>query len=179
MISGRQTDEHCTGAKIAYSSFLVSSEQAPEKERTLRKQRLRWAQGWFEVFSKHSLALFLSPHIGLRQKLGFFILLPFRELFVYFTFHPIILLVIYQIRHGDLDVAIFFIASGAAMLSVGFFRIIAAYFLAKGHVGRWPGAFIVFLLVQVFWVAYLNFLQVSIWFSVSMSTQLYCSLAKY
>ena len=59
------------GAKIGYCSQLISSEEAPETERTLRKQRLRWAQGWFEVSIKHLFSLLISKHTSLRQKVCF------------------------------------------------------------------------------------------------------------
>lgn len=63
------------GAKIGYSSYLNSSEEAPATEKTLRKQRLRWAQGWTEVSLKHLVPLMFSPYTSFRQKLGFFTLL--------------------------------------------------------------------------------------------------------
>lgn len=63
------------GAKIGYSSYLNSSEEAPATEKTLRKQRLRWAQGWTEVSLKHLVPLMFSPYTSFRQKIGFFTLL--------------------------------------------------------------------------------------------------------
>jgi cellulose synthase/poly-beta-1,6-N-acetylglucosamine synthase-like glycosyltransferase len=108
---------HCSGAKIGYCSQLISSEEAPVTEKTLRKQRLRWAQGWFEVSLKHLFSLMTSRHTSMRQKLGFFTLLFFRELFVYLTFHPIILVVIYVIRDpGSLAVQLLFLITGAPLM---------------------------------------------------------------
>ena len=63
------------GAKIGFSSFLRSSEEAPHTERTLRKQRLRWAQGWTEVSLKHLIPILLGRRTSMRQKFGAFLLL--------------------------------------------------------------------------------------------------------
>lgn len=82
-------------------------------ERTLRKQRLRWSQGWFEVAIRHLRPLTLSRHTSLRQKLGFFLLLGFREAFVYLTFHPTVLVAAYLGRDFDnAGISYAFLASG-------------------------------------------------------------------
>ena len=148
------------GCKIGYSSHLISSEEAPEKERTLRKQRLRWAQGWFEISLKHILALMVSPYTSVRQKIGFFTLLSFREFFVYVTFHPLILLAVHQLRSDNLTLEIFFVAAGAAIFSVGTIRVCAAYALSQGEVRHSAGVFVLYALVQLFWTCYLNVIQV-------------------
>jgi hypothetical protein len=69
------------------------------------------------VSLKHFFSLMTSRHTSLRQKLGFFTLLFFRELFVYLTFHPIILVVIYVIRDpGSLAVQLLFLILGASLM---------------------------------------------------------------
>lgn len=148
------------GCKIGYSSHLISSEEAPERERTLRKQRLRWAQGWFEISLKHIVPLMLSPYTSIRQKIGFFTLLSFREFFVYVTFHPLILLIAHRLRSNSLTLEIFFVAAGAAIFSVGTIRVCAAYALSQGEVRHSASVFVLYALVQLFWTCYLNIIQV-------------------
>ena len=148
------------GAKIGYCSQLISSEEAPAKEVTLRKQRLRWAQGWFEVSLRHLLPLMLSCHTSVRQKLGFFTLLAFREVFVYFTFHPIVLVVAYVLRDSSRGIDFFFLTVGATIFSVGPIRVIAAYLLSRGEVSKHGSVFVLYGVAQLFWSCYLNIVQV-------------------
>ncbi|MFD1733705.1 glycosyltransferase family 2 protein [Deinococcus malanensis] len=61
------------GYKIANDPYLVSRELAPATLGALTNQRLRWAQGWFQVSLKHLPLGLRSRHLTLRQKLGFFI----------------------------------------------------------------------------------------------------------
>ena len=279
------------GAKIGYSSYLNSSEEAPATEKTLRKQRLRWAQGWTEVSLKHLVPLMFSPYTSFRQKLGFFTLLGcarnpaplpdacgvatcitatphqqtpqaiacrsndcsrvhawnaspgpastttslrqedtvppigpahttalpathscctharsnalelslwpamslsrlcpactraavqpatvaelvagvvdhgrapcrWREIFVYLTLHPLLLLLIYVNRNQDLTLELLFIASGSAIFSVGLFRSFAAWILARGEVRNSGATFVLYTFAQLGWLIYLNWIQV-------------------
>lgn len=109
------------GAKIGYCSQLLSSEEAPNNERTLRKQRLRWAQGWFEVSIKHLWSLMTSSYTSWRQRVGFFTLLGFREFFVYLTFHPPILVGAYLLRNPESPIAaelLLIIAGGLPLITL-------------------------------------------------------------
>jgi cellulose synthase/poly-beta-1,6-N-acetylglucosamine synthase-like glycosyltransferase len=150
------------GAKIGYSSELISSEEAPACELTLRKQRLRWTQGWTEVSHRHLLALLMSAKTSIRQKLGFFLLLGWREVFVYLTFHPLILLLVYVAKVSTLELHIIALVVGLAVVSVGSLRVLAAWHLARGEVADRPRAFVLYGFMQLFWMTYLNCLQVAI-----------------
>jgi cellulose synthase/poly-beta-1,6-N-acetylglucosamine synthase-like glycosyltransferase len=69
------------GGKIVSDPRLVSRELAPTTVGALWNQRLRWAQGWFQVSLQHFRAAFRSPHLTPRNKVGLFYLLIWREVF--------------------------------------------------------------------------------------------------
>ncbi len=69
------------GAQIVNDPGLVSRELAPETFKALWKQRMRWAQGWFEVSLRHGHSAVSNSRLGLRQRYGLWMLLGWRELF--------------------------------------------------------------------------------------------------
>jgi cellulose synthase/poly-beta-1,6-N-acetylglucosamine synthase-like glycosyltransferase/CheY-like chemotaxis protein len=81
------------GYKIASDPYLISRELAPTRLGTLWNQRMRWAQGWFQVALTRSLPLLRSPNLSVRQKLGVFHLLIWREIYPWIAIQiiPIIL----------------------------------------------------------------------------------------
>lgn len=87
-----------SGYKIGYSSDVISSELAPLRNTTLRKQRLRWSQGWAEVSSKHFGRCIRSDKLSRRQKAGIFYLLALREVFTYVIFWPVMCIISHLLR---------------------------------------------------------------------------------
>lgn len=81
------------GHKIASDPSLVSMELAPVNINALWNQRMRWAQGWFQVSVKHHKTGLISENLTVRQKLGMFHLLVWREIFPWIAIQivPIIL----------------------------------------------------------------------------------------
>ena len=81
------------GGKIAFDRSLISHELAPETVKVLWNQRMRWAQGWFQVSIKHLRPALSSPHLSLRQRLGHFYLLGWCAIFPWLAFQiiPILL----------------------------------------------------------------------------------------
>ena len=67
--------------RIVNDPGLVSHELAPETTRALWKQRMRWAQGWFQVSQRHMWPILRKPTLSLRQKLGVAYLLGWREVY--------------------------------------------------------------------------------------------------
>ena len=86
------------GKDIRYCAEMVSYEIAPVNWNTLLKQRKRWAQGWLEVSIKHIFPTLRSANLSIRQKVACFLILFWRELFVYVIFHPICLILAYVIK---------------------------------------------------------------------------------
>ena len=69
------------GGRIVNDPGLISRELAPETPRALWNQRMRWAQGWFQVSVRHLGALLRSPVLTLRQRIGVAYLLGWREVY--------------------------------------------------------------------------------------------------
>ena len=66
------------GGRIASDPRLISRELGPATLRALWNQRMRWAQGWFQVSCRHLVSTLRSPSLDLRQKVGVVYLLGCR-----------------------------------------------------------------------------------------------------
>ncbi len=69
------------GRRIVNDPGLVSRELAPETAQALWKQRMRWAQGWFQVSCAHVQAAWADRSLSLNQRLGMLFLLGWREVY--------------------------------------------------------------------------------------------------
>ncbi|MFC4427797.1 glycosyltransferase [Deinococcus navajonensis] len=151
------------GYKIANDPYLISRELAPATLGALTNQRLRWAQGWFQVSLKHLPLGLRSKHLSLRQKLGFFHLLGWRE------FYPILSVQMFPIigywllaadRDVDWTIPIFVLTS-VFTLSVGPWQALFAYLRAEPTLRRRRSWFWFYLVVgSVFYTPYKNLLAV-------------------
>lgn len=93
------------GGRIVNDPGLISRELAPETPRALWKQRMRWAQGWFQVSLKHLRPILGSSRLTLRQKLGATYLLGWREVYPWVAVLSWPLIGFYVWRDGGLDLA--------------------------------------------------------------------------
>ncbi len=86
------------GGRIVPDPHLISTEFAPDRLRTLWNQRLRWAQGWSQVSFRHLLRALRSSHLNVRQKLGVWHLLGWREVYPWISLQiaPIIAFWLYR-----------------------------------------------------------------------------------
>lgn len=69
------------GNRIGSDPFLISRELAPTTLQQLWNQRMRWAQGWFQVSLGHLFGALRNPNLSPRQRYGFVFLLGWRELY--------------------------------------------------------------------------------------------------
>lgn len=140
------------GGRIASDPELVSRELAPTTVGALWNQRMRWAQGWFQVSRKHLLRGWHSRHMSLRQKLGFTILLAWREIYPWLSIQVIPLLAFFAWKAGgvtDLDLLIpLFVLTTLFTLSVGPGQTLFAYRLATPEIRRHRGWFVLHLVVS-------------------------------
>lgn len=67
------------GRRIAADPGIVSRELAPTTVGAVWHQRMRWAQGWFQVTRRHSIGALRSRELTARNKMGLFFLLGWRE----------------------------------------------------------------------------------------------------
>jgi CheY-like chemotaxis protein/cellulose synthase/poly-beta-1,6-N-acetylglucosamine synthase-like glycosyltransferase len=88
------------GHRIQSDPWLISRELAPAELGALWNQRLRWAQGWFQVSKKHAFRVIRSGHLSARQKFGMFHLLVWREIFPWFSLQVIPIIAFWVVTRG-------------------------------------------------------------------------------
>jgi cellulose synthase/poly-beta-1,6-N-acetylglucosamine synthase-like glycosyltransferase len=132
------------GGKIAMDPALVSRELAPTTLRALWNQRMRWAQGWFQVSLKHLRRGWRAEALTLRQKLGFTFLLGWREIYPWLSLQAFPLIVFFAWKAGSLGQLNWFIPifvlTTLFTLSVGPGQTYFAWRLAVPELrrhGRW------------------------------------------
>ncbi|MDT9593184.1 glycosyltransferase family 2 protein [Nocardioides zeae] len=138
------------GGRIVNDPGLVSRELAPTTLGALWKQRMRWAQGWFQVSCRHLSALLRAPDLTLRQKAGATYLLAWREVYPWIALMSWPLLGFLVWRDGGLDltsplfglVTLYVLASGPLQTA-------AAYRLAAPEVRRHPRWFLSALVLNL------------------------------
>ena len=141
-----------SGGRIANDPALISRELAPTTVGQLWNQRMRWAQGWFQVSLKHLPRAWRSPHLTLRQKAGFTFLLGWREVYPWLALQILPLLAFFAWREGgvaNLDwlIAVFVLAT-LFTLSVGPGQVLFAYRVAAPEVRQHRSWFWSYLLVS-------------------------------
>lgn len=137
------------GARIVSDPALLSRELAPETLGALWHQRMRWAQGWFQVSRRHVLATLRSTAFSTRNKLGSLFLLGYRELtpWVSLQIVPVVAALAWQaggVTELDWLIPAFMLTSVYA-LSVGPIQTLFAWRLAVPDIKRrtwWFGAYI-------------------------------------
>jgi len=115
------------GGTIVNDPGLISYELAPDTPRALWKQRMRWAQGWFQVSCRHLGSVLRSPSLTARQKLGATYLLGWREVYPWISLMALPLLGFLFWRDGAIDLTspmfllltLFITASGPMQTLVG------------------------------------------------------------
>jgi CheY-like chemotaxis protein/cellulose synthase/poly-beta-1,6-N-acetylglucosamine synthase-like glycosyltransferase len=88
------------GYRIQSDPWLISRELAPAELSALWNQRLRWAQGWFQVSRKHITLAMRSRHLSVRQKFGMFHLLAWREIFPWLSLQIIPIIIFWMLTRG-------------------------------------------------------------------------------
>jgi cellulose synthase/poly-beta-1,6-N-acetylglucosamine synthase-like glycosyltransferase len=148
------------GYKIASDPHLVSRELAPVTLKALWNQRMRWAQGWFQVSLKHLWPALRSSKLSLRQKLGFIHLLGWREIYPWLSpqIFPIIVFWLWWYGPDRMDWLVpIFVLTSLFTLSTGPGQALFAYLLAVPELRRRKGWFVWYLLIaSLFYTEYKN-----------------------
>jgi cellulose synthase/poly-beta-1,6-N-acetylglucosamine synthase-like glycosyltransferase len=149
------------GYKIASDPFLISRELAPTTLRSLWNQRLRWAQGWFQVSLQHLWLGVKSPHLSLRNKVGFFYLLLWRELFPWISVQILPILLVWATEPGGiqrLDWLIpLFVFTTLFTLATGPGQTIFTWQVANAEIKRRSGWFLYYVAIAlVFYTPFKN-----------------------
>ncbi|HYC04053.1 MAG TPA: glycosyltransferase [Azospirillaceae bacterium] len=147
------------GYRIASDRNLISRELAPTRLKQLWNQRLRWAQGWFQVSLKWFLPMMVSRKLTLRQKLGMFLLLPWREAFSWISIQvaPIMAywIWVYGIENVNWFIPIF-VATTIYTITTGPGQLLFAAFLADPSIRDRRGWLLWYLPVSFFYTAFKN-----------------------
>jgi cellulose synthase/poly-beta-1,6-N-acetylglucosamine synthase-like glycosyltransferase len=147
-----------SGGRVRSDPGLVSRELATTTLRQVWNQRMRWAQGWFQVSLRHLREGLRSPDLTVRQKLGLVHLLGWREIYPWLSLQmfPI---VAYWIWRGDaLEWRVpIFVVTTLFTVSVGPLQTYFAYRLADPEISRHRRWFVGFLVFNsVFYTEYKN-----------------------
>ncbi|MBM6404402.1 glycosyltransferase family 2 protein [Phycicoccus sp. CSK15P-2] len=138
------------GLRIASDPGLVSHELAPVTVRSLWHQRLRWAQGWFQVSVSSVLTQVRNPVLDARQRFGMFVLLGWREAMPWFSTLPLPVLAYLFWRDGSVDLTSpLFLLTTLYTLLAGPVQALAAWRLAVPSLRVHPGWFVWYALVTL------------------------------
>ena len=144
------------GFRIAGDRDLISEELAPTSLQQLLNQRLRWAQGWFQVSLKRILPVLASKQVTPRQKVGLLHLLVWRELFPGYSIQVVPILAywvwIYGWSYIDWAVPIFLFTT-IYTLSVGPGQLIFAYILSRKTIQQRGDWFLSYFFVSAIFYA--------------------------
>jgi cellulose synthase/poly-beta-1,6-N-acetylglucosamine synthase-like glycosyltransferase/CheY-like chemotaxis protein/GGDEF domain-containing protein len=140
------------GGKIAVDPALISRELAPTSLSALWKQRMRWAQGWFQVSLKHLRTGWRSPALTPRQKFGFTFLLGWREIYPWLSVQVFPLIAFFALKAGSVAriswLIPIFILTTLFTLSVGPGQTYFAWRLGEPQIRRRRGWFLSYLVVS-------------------------------
>jgi cellulose synthase/poly-beta-1,6-N-acetylglucosamine synthase-like glycosyltransferase len=150
-----------SGHKIASDPYLVSRELAPTRLRSLWTQRMRWAQGWFQVSLVQTMPLLRSPKLSLHQKLGVVHLLAWREFYPWLSWQMIPIVVYWAWSLGGFDRINWwiplFVLTTIVTMSTGPLQLLFVYRLADGAIKQRRRWFWWYLLLSAFvYVEYKN-----------------------
>lgn len=153
------------GHRIASDPFLVSRELAPVRLRSLWNQRMRWAQGWFQVSYRYLLVGLASKKVTPRQKLGLLHLLVWRETYPWIANQMIPIIIFWTIKFGGLDridwLVPIFVVTTIFTMGTGPAQTLLAWRLAHRDIRQHRAWFLYYLVVSsVFYTAFKNLLAV-------------------
>jgi len=153
------------GRRIASDPLLISRELAPVTLRALWNQRMRWAQGWFQVSYSYLWKGLASRRLTLRQKLGLIQLLTWREVYPWIANQMVPIIIFWSIKYGGLDridwVVPIFVMTTIFTLGTGPGQTLLAWRLANRDIRRHGGWFVYYLVMSsLFYTAFKNLIAV-------------------
>ncbi len=153
------------GRRIASDPLLISRELAPVTLRALWNQRMRWAQGWFQVSYSYLWKGLASRRLTLRQKLGLVQLLTWREVYPWIANQMVPIIIFWSIKYGGLDridwVVPIFVMTTIFTLGTGPAQTLLAWRLANRDIRSHAGWFVYYLVMSsLFYTAFKNLIAV-------------------
>lgn len=147
-----------SGGRIRSDPRLVSRELATTTWQQVWNQRMRWAQGWFQVSMSHLPRAMRSKDLSLRQKLGLFHLLGWREVYPWLSLQMFPIIAYWLFRDDPIDwVVPIFVVTTLFTLSVGPFQTWFAYRRADPEIRQHKRWFWRYLVVSsIYYTEYKN-----------------------
>ena len=146
------------GYKIRSDRDVVSRELATTTFQQVWNQRMRWAQGWFQVTRQHARRVWQTPHLTRRQKVGASYLLTYREIYPWLSLQ-VFPLVGYWLFRGDslrFDHPVFLLTT-LFVLHVGPVQTWYAYRLADYEIKQHKSWFVWYLVfATLYYTEYKN-----------------------
>ena len=140
------------GRKIVFDPGIISRELAPVTLRHLWSQRVRWAQGWYQVSLRRFWESIRSPSLSGRQKAGIFWLLGWREVYPWIADQMFPLIAFLALKAGGLNrldwLIPAFVITTLFTLSVGPGQTLFAYRLGDEQIHRRKGWFWRYLILS-------------------------------
>ncbi|TDT15312.1 cellulose synthase/poly-beta-1,6-N-acetylglucosamine synthase-like glycosyltransferase [Ilumatobacter fluminis] len=140
------------GLKIRSDRDVVSRELATTTMKQVWNQRLRWAQGWFQVTMMHTARVWRSAGLNVRQKVGATYLLGWREVYPWLSLQVFPLVAYWYMSRGQMISAgwpiLFF--TTVFVLHVGPHQTWYAYKLADPEIKQHKSWFWGYLLFSTF-----------------------------
>jgi CheY-like chemotaxis protein/cellulose synthase/poly-beta-1,6-N-acetylglucosamine synthase-like glycosyltransferase len=126
------------GYRIASDPELISEELAPIKFMSFWNQRMRWAQGWFQVSRKHLIESLRSESLSRRQKMGMVHLLWWREVYPWLSLQMWPIIAFWVWTYGSVGrinwLIPIFVLTTIMTLSVGPGQVLFSYMLAAPQI---------------------------------------------
>jgi cellulose synthase/poly-beta-1,6-N-acetylglucosamine synthase-like glycosyltransferase len=117
----------------------------------LWNQRMRWAQGWFQVSLRHVIAVIRGSHLTVRQRAGLWTLLGWREVYPWIAIQMIPIVAFLAVEAGGVDrldwVVPLFVLTTVFTLSVGPSQTLFAWLLAAPEIKAHRSWFFSYLVV--------------------------------
>jgi cellulose synthase/poly-beta-1,6-N-acetylglucosamine synthase-like glycosyltransferase len=139
------------GGRIASDPRLYSRELAPTTIVALWNQRMRWAQGWFQVSLRHVGAVVRSPGLSVRQRVGLWMLLGWREAYPWIAIQMIPIIAFLAVQAGGVNrldwVVPLFLLTTLFTLTVGPGQTLFAWLLGAPEIKAHSSWFLQYLLV--------------------------------
>ncbi len=138
------------GYRICSDPGLISEELAPVTFKGFWNQRMRWAQGWFQVSRKHFGETVRSDSLTRRQKAGMFHLLCWREIYPWLSLQMWPIIAFWIWTYGSVTkinwLIPIFVLTTLFTLSVGPGQVLFSYLLAAPQIRERKRWFWMFLL---------------------------------
>ena len=138
------------GHRIVNDPGLISRELAPETAQLLWKQRMRWAQGWFQVSLHHVKAAFVDRGLSWNQRFGMLFLLGWREVYPWVSsmMWPVLAFFLWRDGHLALSSPIWLVTS-LFTLSCGPIQAMFAHKLGVPEIRRHRRWWVVYVISVV------------------------------